>query len=400
MEQNTNLKYPNINALLAIAPAFETLDELVALKPFPEFARVGSIVYTARGEGLVAFYDSEVEYSDSIMTDLEAQLVDTFGPEEAARLESVAKHAEAFDSLDILERQGKQVIGVIYRVGTNFYHFLNDQWTVLFGADSTPIERHFAAVIVAQYFDVIQNTFKDAMAEISEKIKVAPLFGSSAELAAVKDIEFARIGSEEKYDVYRYENGEWSIFSKSKEEMAAPTEDDTALEARGVSASTAGLVAPAPGEYAVLTEKVDTSYPDMHPNGEQVSREEGARLHVEYLDMQKRVMLTKSFLIACGANAQDGHQLTLPWVEQSVIQKAGVVVRDIAAGDGMQVDGFVALLDLPGVKVEMFDTNYHTLLIRAAHFIATRHDPDTDAYVNENLRKFTANAIRQNATLQ
>lgn len=400
MEQNNPKEFPNVAAVLTLAPKFNSLDELVAMKPFPEFSRVGDTVYINRDNSLVELFTNGQGTTTNVLKSIEAELIDLFGPEEAARLESVAKHAEAFDSFDILERQGKQVIGVIYRVGTNFYHFLNDQWTVLFGADSTPIERHFAAVIVAQYLDVIQNTFKDAMAEISEKIKVAPLFGSSAELAAVKDIEFARIGSEEKYDVYRCENGEWSIFSKAKEEMAAPTEDDTALEARGVSASTAGLVAPAPGEYAVLTEKVDTSYPDMHPNGEQVSREEGARLHVEYLDMQKRVMLTKSFLIACGANAQDGHQLTLPWVEQAVIQKAGVVVRDIAAGDNVANEGFVALLDLPGIKIEMFDTNYHTLLIRAAHFIATRHDPDTDAYVNENLRKFTANAIRQNATLQ
>lgn len=400
MEQNQSSQYPNIASLLTIAPSFDTLDDLIALKPFPEFARVGDIVYTNRDNALVAFYDDSIEYSDSILADMEAELTAKFGPEESSRLEMVAKNAEAFDTLDLLTRQGKAVTGVIYRVGTAFFHYINDQWMVLFDANSTAIERHFAAVLVASYLDTIQATFKTMMAEVAEKVKVAPLYGSSAELAAVKDIDFARVGTEEKYDVYRCENGEWSIFSKAKETMAEPTADDVGIEARAVYADSAKMIAPQPSEYATLTEKVDTTYPDMRPNGEEVSREEGAKLHLQYLDLQKRVMLTKSFLIACGANAQDGHQLTLDWAEQAVIQKAGVVVREVEEADNVAGHAYVALIDLPGLGVKMVDSHYHTLLVRAAHFIATRHDPDTDTYVNEQLRKFTANAIRQNATLQ
>lgn len=399
MEQT---KFPNIAALVKLAPVFEALDAVVDLRPMPPVARVGSVVYLNRDGSLVAFYDEEVEYSESILAEMEALLVDMYTLDEQSLLSSIIGDVPKFDSIEIMTRQAKAAYGVLCRVGLSVYHYVGEEWIELFSTDSLPIERHFAAVLAKSYLADFGQMLANDMAELSEKIKVAPLYGSSAELAGIPAVEeaMARIGTEESYDVYRVIKGQWAVLSKAKVTMDEASVDDVALEARGVYASTAAIVAPTPGEYAAMTEAVDTSYPDMQPNGEQVSREVGARLHSDYLDMQKRVMLTKSFLIACGANAKDGHQLTQAWAEQAVIQKAGVIVRDIAADDEMQVAGFVAELNLPGLKAEMFDTNYHTLLIRTAHFIATRHDPDTDNYVNEHLRKFTASQIRQNETLQ
>lgn len=399
MEQ---IKFPNIAALMKLAPVFDTLDAVVDLRPMPPVARVGSVVYQNRDGSLVAFYDEEIEYSESILAEMEAGLVDMYTPDEQTLLSSIIGDVPKFDNIEILNAQGKAAYGVLYRVGLSVYHCVGEEWIELFSTDSLPIERHFAAVLAKAYLADFAGMLANDMAELSAKIKVAPLYGSSAELAGIPPVEeaMARIGTEESYDVYRVIQGQWVILSKAKVAMEEASADDVALEARGVYASTAATVAPSPGEYAIMTEAVDTSYPEMQVDGVQVSREEGARLHTEYLDMQKRVMLTKSFLIACGANAKDGHQLTQEWAEQAVIQKGGVSITDIPLAAALSAEGYQAELNLPGLKATLFDSSYHTLLIRAAHFIATRHDPDTDNYVNEHLRKFTATQIRQNETLQ
>jgi hypothetical protein len=172
-------------------------------------------------------------------------------------------------------------------------------------------------------------------------------------------------------------------------------EADLHLRARDLSTQEGMTLAPTPDQWAHVTEQADTNYPDMHDaDGVRLPTEEVSARHVEYLDLQTRVMLTKSAMQAFGANARPGHQFTEQWLRDTC-QKGGINIFERKAtgkGDKLKRGAFVTRVNLPGINVTLEDSNRRTLMVRAIHFIATRHDPDTAVYIGRRLEEFVRRA--------
>lgn len=250
---------------------------------------------------------------------------------------------------------------------------------------------------VMKVLETIKSMVKNFSENVREQVIVSPIHATLEELQASEPAEnnpFARL-EHEGGDVYVHGEGGWTLAAKGKSlediKELDTAEADLHLRARDLSTQEGMALAPTPDQWALVTEQADTNYPDMHDaEGVRLPTDEVSRRHVEYLDLQTRVMLTKSTMQAFGGNARPGHQFTEAWLTETC-KKGGINIFERKAtgkGENLRRGAFTTRVGLPGINVTLEDTNRRTLMVRAIHFIATRHDPDTAVYINARLQEF------------
>lgn len=330
----------------------------------------------------------------SNQAEAEAILRELLTAEQDALLVRLLNHAPSYQTHAELMARVKRVPGNIGRVGTTLYAVpaIDAEPIELCWKDSPALVRAIAATRVSEWLGDMRDFVTEGIAEAAKVLKSSPLYetlGHATDDAALTKHQYIRVGTEERYTVYMRsaDQKEWGIVSRPKDAADNAAVADADAEIRGLAATVATpeatKLAPEMAQYAAILEDVDSKYPDMYDaEGHRLAQEEVSRLHLAYLDTQKRIMLTKSAMLAFGANARPHSQFKESYLEEVLLQTSGLSVLEDA-------DSFVLRMELPGLKVEMIDTSYHTLLIRGLHFMTTRHDPDTDTYVNQQLRSFT-----------
>lgn len=307
-------------------------------------------------------------------------------------VESVIQHSHILKTVEQLEATGKRALGVSYRIDAGIWLFTTaGRWEHVFNVNDSEDKLAAAADVLQELASTVVAEQTRQQAIIREKIKGALLV---ADVESLKDLHaeddtYVVIGHE-RGDVLRLAGEEWMLVQKGadleQEQAMTSAEMEVNERARDVLSSTAALIAPAMDDWPTIMEPVNTEYPSMYtPEGERLSTEVVQQLHAQYLDTQRRVMLTKSAMVAFGGNSKDGTEFTVRWLEQQLLQVMQVPVVETEQ-DGQKV--FLATVQIPGMKAELADSHYRTLLVRVAHFVATRHDPDTDEYVNSRLREF------------
>lgn len=358
--------------------------------------------------------DGPIELGDVIITQREQELYierngvnshltnDQAEAEEILRGLLTAEHEELLGRLlttapvyqnhaEIMARI-KRVPGSIGRVGTTLYAVpaIDAEPIELCTKDSPAIVRAIAASRATEWLSDMRQFVTEGIAEAAKILKNSPLYaslGHATDDAALDKHQYIRVGTDERYTVYMRsaDQKEWGIVSRPKDAADDKALDESDAEIRSLAATVAtaeaAKLAPEMSQYALILEDVDANYPDMYDaDGKRLPQEEVSRLHAAYLDVQKRIMLTKSVMLSFGANARPRSQFKESYLEEVLLQTSGLSVLE-------QDDAYVLKMELPGLKVEMMDSSYHTLLIRGLHFMTTRHDPDTDTYVNQQLRK-------------
>lgn len=319
-----------------------------------------------------------------------------------ALLDRVIETSLPVKDADTLAKTGKRQLGVTYRIDNEIHVFTDAGWVHLFNVDADDTALTAAADSLLSLQGVLVAEAQRKRDELVKAMEGARIVDS---LEVLNDPQFM-IGVEPDLcvaigsihgDIYRYtrtseneQTYQWALLRKGRdpaEEKALRDADhEMNLRAVDVSASTMTAIAPSMGEWATIMEPVDTTYPSMFDEqGVRLPDEQAKALHAQYLDTQRRVMLTKSAMITFGGNAKDGHEFTTAWLEQTVLQQMEIPV---VPGEQDGVAHFTATVELPGIIAIITDSHYRTLLVRVAHFIATRHDPDTDKYVNDRLKEF------------
>lgn len=134
--------------------------------------------------------------------------------------------------------------------------------------------------------------------------------------------------------------------------------------------------------------KVDTDYPQvLNDDGSKKPSKEIKELHTAYIDRQTVAMLTYSLFQASGNQPPRGYALKEEIAERMLRNLKWRVKRVKSV--------FVVELAVPGHKAEISDTNRHTAILRALHFIGTRQDPDLEEYI---VRKLAAQIGRTEQT--
>lgn len=301
--------------------------------------------------------------------------------------------------IEALTATGKRQYGTSYRVDNGIYVYTDEGWVHLFNVDGTVEEKRHAAEVLLELQGVLVADAQQKQKQLEKAMEDARVVDSVEEMRALQDVEEGQcvaIGHLQG-DVYRRidvapEGLGWALIRKGRDlaEEKALQDADSQMTSRAVdvAAGTAGLIAPNMNDWVSIMEPVDTQYPSMFSeDGVRLGEEEVAALHAQYLDTQRRVMLTKSAMITFGGNSKDSHEFTVDWMEQQLLQKMNILVTQTLAA-GTDVEVFTAVVEMPGIRAEIMDSHYRTLLVRILHFIATRHDPDTDEYVNRRLKEF------------
>lgn len=322
--------------------------------------------------------------------------------EQKELLKRVIESSYPLKDIETLNATGKQQLGVSYRIDNGIHIYTDEGWVHLFNVDDTEAQQVAAAEVLSELQGVLVADAQHQQQQLVKAMEGARVVDNTDEMYALENPEEGQcvaIGSLQG-DIYRWVNAgtivkefTWSLIRKGRDlaEEKALQDADNQMTARAVdvAAGTVGLVAPSMNDWVNIMEPVDTQYPSMFDDqGVRLPEADAAALHAQYLDTQRRVMLTKSAMVTFGGNSKDSHEFTVDWMEQQLLQKMGIQVTQAPAENNPDVQLFTARVELPGLRCDIMDTHYRTLLVRILHFIATRHDPDTDAYVNARLKEF------------
>lgn len=107
------------------------------------------------------------------------------------------------------------------------------------------------------------------------------------------------------------------------------------------------------------------------------SKKEIQRQVDEFCSEQKKAILTHSIALAMGVDMPNGLAFETQALAAWLTQLGYSVKRD--GGD------FSVVVAVPGGEYKIIDTDRYCAGLRAIHFALTRHDPDTDEYVQRRL---------------
>jgi hypothetical protein len=136
----------------------------------------------------------------------------------------------------------------------------------------------------------------------------------------------------------------------------------------------AQLPKPIVGEMVAINPVVPQMFDD---EGRPYPKKEIQRQVDEYCSEQKKAILTHSISLAMGVDMSPGlafeTQALAGWLKQ--------LGYNVKREDG----DFTVVVTIPGGEYKITDTDRYCAGLRAIHFALTRHDPDTDEYVQRRL---------------
>lgn len=371
--------YPNLAAA-----------QLIAVTPEHTESFGSALCIVWRGADLYIEREGRSIHLPPDHAEAEAMLKELGSAEDLELIERVLATAPSFSSLQQMYAQLKRAPGAVARIGSTLYAVakIDDLPQLMVAPDSCHLVKIMAAQQLRGWLDVMRGFMDVTMQKAADAIKNAPLYetiGHATDDEALLKHPLIRVGSEASYScLMRNTDGNgWNTISRPKTVEDAGLEDaDDEVRNRASMLATEQAAELAPQGTDGILEVVDTSYPNMFDaEGQRLPAEEGAALHAAYLDVQKRVMLTKSAMIAFQSNSEPHTQFKQEYLEMVLLQRGDVVVSELE-----NKLGFTCTVELDGIMATLTDSHYHTLLIRVLHFMTTRHDPDTDKYVNSQLR--------------
>lgn len=124
---------------------------------------------------------------------------------------------------------------------------------------------------------------------------------------------------------------------------------------------------------------VDTNYPQMLTDaGEKLPSDIIKRRHSDYLDNQKLVMLTRSLFSGGGRTVPSGSVINEETATR-ILRKLKYRVKRVK--ELYRIED----IRIPGAILTLEDTTRWVVVVRALHWIGTRHDPDLDEYIVRRL---------------